>query len=113
MIKIYHNPRCQKSRQALRIIEESGSEVEVIEYLKTPPDVIEIRDLVEKLGVPVTYIIRRGEKIFKEQYKDKEIDDDEWYAILAEHPILIERPIVIKGDEAVVGRPPENVEQLL
>lgn len=113
MIKIYHNPRCQKSRQTLKILEESGKDVEVVEYLKTPPDAIEIRDVVEKLGVPVTYIIRKGEKVFKEEFKGKDIPEDDWFSILAENPILIERPIVVKGEKAVVGRPPENVEKLL
>ncbi len=113
MITIYHNPRCSKSRQTLKLVEESGEEVKTITYLTEPPTADELRDIVDKLGLPVTYIIRKNETIYKDQFKNKEVTDDEWFEILSENPILIERPIVVRGDDAILGRPPENVEKLL
>ncbi len=113
MLTFYHNPRCSKSRQTLKIAENSGEEINLINYLVTPPTEDELKDIVEKLGLPVEYIVRKNESIFKEKYKGKDISENEWYKILVENPILIERPIVMKGDKAVLGRPPENVEQLL
>ena len=113
MLTIYYNPRCNKSRQTLKIIEESGNKVETINYLNNPLNEEELKDLVDKLGLPVTYLVRKGEKLYKENYKSREISEEEWFKILAENPILIERPIVVKGDKAILGRPPENVESLL
>ncbi len=113
MLTIYYNPRCNKSRQTLKIIEESGNKVETINYLNDPLNEEELKDLVDKLGLPVTYLVRKGEKLYKENYKSREISEEEWFKILAENPILIERPIVVKGDKAILGRPPENVESLL
>lgn len=113
MLTIYHNPRCRKSRETLKFIQEAGEEVNIIEYLKTPPSEEEIRQLVEKLGLPVEYLVRKNEQTFKEDYKGKEMESEDWFRILSENPILMERPIVVKGDEAVLGRPPENVLKLL
>ncbi len=113
MIKIYHNPRCSKSRQTLGLLEDSGEEIEVITYLTNPPTLEELKDIVDKLGLPVTYLVRRNESIFKEKFKNKDIEEEEWFQILVDNPILIERPIIVKGGEAVIGRPPENVEKLL
>ena len=113
MLTIYYNPRCNKSRQTLKIIEESGNKVETINYLNDPLNEEELKDLVDKLGLPVTYLVRKGEKLYKENYKSREISEEEWFKILAKNPILIERPIVVKGDKAILGRPPENVESLL
>lgn len=113
MLTIYHNPRCSKSRQTLRIIEESGNKVETINYLNDPLNEEELKDIVDKLGLPVAYLVRKGEKLYKENYKGREISKEEWFKVLAENPILIERPIVVKGDKAVLGRPPENVKNLL
>lgn len=115
MITIYHNPRCSKSRQTLKAIEDSGEEFEMVTYLTKPPSSSELRDIVDKLGLPINYIIRKNEAIYKEKFKDKEkeISDDDWFKILSENPILIERPIVVKGDQAILGRPPGNIEKLL
>lgn len=113
MFRIYHNPRCNKSRQTLQILEEQNEEVEVIEYLKTPPSKDEIRKVVEMLGIPAEELVRKNEDIYKEKYKGKKLTDDEWMVVLAENPKLIERPIVIKNDQAVIGRPPEKVKELL
>ncbi len=113
MLSIYHNPRCGKSRQTLKIIDDSGSEVEIIEYLKVTPSESELKNVLNKLGVRPQEIIRKGELIFKENYKGKTFTDEEWIRILVKNPILIERPIVVKGDQAILGRPPENVKKLL
>lgn len=113
MLTIYHNPRCQKSRTTLQLIQEAKNEVQIIEYLKTPPSTDELRDLLKKLGMTAEQIIRKGEAIFKENFKGKQFTEEEWIQILSDHPKLIERPIVVKGQKAVMGRPPENVQQLL
>ena len=112
-MKIYHNPRCRKSRETLAIITDAGVEPEVVEYLKTPPSEAELKAILKKLGLSPLQVIRKGEKIFKEEYKGKELSDDEWIAAMAANPILIERPIVVAGNKAVLGRPPENVNELL
>ena len=112
-MKIYHNPRCSKSRQTLNIIKESGQEVEIIEYLKTPPTAEELEDVLQKLNLPIEYLIRTGEEIYKTEYKGKELTDAEWIEALVEHPNMLERPIVVNNDQAILGRPPENVQKLV
>lgn len=110
---LYHNPRCSKSRGALALLQERGADVTIIEYLKTPPSRAVLADVVAKLGVPASEIVRRGEDVFREQYSGRALSENEWLDALAAHPILIERPIAVKGARAVVGRPPENVLTLL
>lgn len=112
-IVIYHNARCSKSRAACELIAEKGIDAEVIDYLKTPPDKDELRDLLRKLGMTPGELVRRGEEVFKEIYAGKTLSDEQWLDALATHPILIERPIVVRGDKAVIGRPTEKVLQLL
>lgn len=113
MLTIYHNPRCGKSRQTLNIIKEAGAEVAVVEYLKDIPTADELKTLLGKLNLQAEDILRKGEAVFKEQFKGQAHTNDEWIDIMLAHPKLIERPIVVKGDKAVIGRPPENVEALL
>ncbi len=113
MLKIYHNARCSKSRQTLALIAENDSEVEIVNYLDTPPTVAELKELLKKLDMKPFDLIRKGEAIFKENFKGKAHTDTEWIKIMTENPKLIERPIVVKGDEAILGRPPENVKHLL
>lgn len=113
MLTIYHNPRCGKSRQTLNIIKEAGAEVNIVEYLKDIPTADELKALLDKLNLQAEDILRKGEAVFKEQYKGQTHTNDEWVDIMIAHPKLIERPIVVKGDKAVLGRPPENVEALL
>ena len=112
-MKIYHNPRCRKSRETLQILQDAGKEVEIIEYLKTPPTASELKTIIAQLGIKPEKLIRNGEAIFKENYKGKTFTDEEWIDIMVKNPILIERPIVIKDGKAVLGRPPENVKGLL
>ena len=112
-ITLYHNPRCSKSRSALALLEERGLSPRVVEYLKTPPSRSEIAALVRKLGMPAGQLVRTSEAVFKENFAGKTLTDAQWIDALAEHPILIERPIAVAGERAVVGRPPERVLELL
>lgn len=110
---IYHNNRCGKSRCALEILNDKKEKYEVVEYLKNPPTAAELKKIVEMLGISPLELIRKGEDIFKEKYKDKKLSDTGWIKAMAENPILIERPIVIKNGKAVVGRPPEKILDIL
>ena len=112
-VTIYHNPRCSKSRAALAILAQHGIEPIVVEYLKNPPSRDELRTIVGKLGIKAEQIVRKGEDLYKERFADEPLSDEQWLGILASNPILIERPIVIRGDRAVIGRPPEKVSSLL
>jgi arsenate reductase len=113
MFKIYHNTRCSKSREAWSILEDKGVEFETIEYLKTPPTQKEIKGLMKMLGMKALDIVRKGEPLYKEKFADKKLSESEWIKALAENPILIERPIIVKGNKAIIGRPPEKVLELL
>ena len=111
-LNIYHNPRCSKSRQTLSLIEESGNNINIIEYLKDVPSADDLRRVVGLLGVKAKEIVRTKEDEFKGLNVDMD-EDDAVIAMLVEHPKLIERPIVWNQSRAVVGRPPENVKALL
>lgn len=110
---IYHNPRCSKSRQALALLQERGAEPEVLEYLKTPPTKAELKALLAKLGLKPEQVVRTGEELYKQKYRGRALTDDQWLDALAENPILLERPIVVRGSRAVLGRPPEKVLEVL
>lgn len=113
-VTIYHNPRCSKSRGTLEILRAEGIEPEVIEYLQTPPTASQLERIVEMLGCSPRDLIRKGEKEYKElQLDDPTLAAKQLLETMAKHPILIERPIVVKGNRAVVGRPPERVRELL
>jgi len=112
-MKIYHNPRCAKSRQTLALLQDHGVEPEVILYLSAIPSHDELQSLLTKLGISPLQLIRKGEAIWKENFKGKELSDDELIKAMIAHPKLIERPIVVQGQKAVLGRPPENVLELL
>lgn len=113
MTKIYHNPRCTKSRQSLALLEEKNEEIEIIEYLKSNPSKQEITELVNMLNIKPLELIRKGEKIYKEEFKGQELSDEAWIDAMVSHPILIERPIVVKNGKAAIGRPIENVIEIL
>lgn len=113
IVRVYHNARCSKSRSACQLLEEKGVELEIVEYLKTPPSRDELAGLLKKLGLPAEAIVRTGEDIYKSDYKGRTLSEDEWLDALVAHPILIERPIVVCGERAVIGRPPEKVLALL
>jgi arsenate reductase (glutaredoxin) len=110
---IYHNPRCSKSRTTLGLLEERGINPDIVLYLEQTPDAAQIGALLGKLGITAGELVRRGEEAYKACSLSKDSSEDEVIAAMASHPKLIERPIVVKGDRAVLGRPPENVLELL
>jgi len=113
MIKIYHNNRCSKSRCGLQILEESGKEFTVVKYLEDIPTVQEIKHLIELLGIAPINLVRKNEVIWKESYKGKTLSDDEIIEAMLLNPKLIERPIIVNGNKAVIGRPPENILDII
>jgi len=113
MYKIYHNPRCKKSRAGLQYLQEKGIEPDIVEYLKNPIGEDEVKDLLVRLHKNPTEIIRTQEAIYKSNFKGKNFTDDEWVKILVEHPKLIHRPIVVKGPKAIIGDPAEEIDVLL
>lgn len=113
-VTIYHNPRCSKSRQTLQLLEDRGIAPEIVLYLETPLNASEISDLLKKLGIGARDLLRKGEDEYKaNNLKDTSLSEDQLISAMAEYPRLIERPIVVKGGKAVLGRPPENVLQLI
>ena len=111
---IYHNPRCSKSRQTLALLEENGHAPEVVEYLKEPPTIAELQAILTKLKMSPRELMRKGEDIYKELgLGDEGLDDATLLKAMVENPILIERPIVIAGQKARIGRPPEQVLKIL
>jgi arsenate reductase len=113
MIKIYHNPRCKKSRDGVAYLENAQVDFEIIKYLEIPPTTEEIKELLEKLNYTPLQLVRKNEPVWKENYKGKEWTDNEILQALAKFPKLIERPIVIKKNKAVVARPTEAIENIL
>lgn len=113
MTKIYHNPRCRKSRQTLAILEDKNEVIEIIKYLEDTPTIEELSEIIQKLKIAPIDLVRTSEAIWKEQFKNKQLSDDELIAAMAKYPKLIERPIVIKNGKAVLGRPPEKVLEIL
>ncbi len=113
-VTIYHNPRCSKSRQTLALIEEKGITPKIVKYLETPPSAAELKRILKMLGLKARDIIRKGEEAYAELgLKDGEHTDDELLALMVKNPILIERPIVVSGDKAAIGRPPEAVLKIV
>jgi len=112
-MKIYYNPRCSKSRQTLALIQEKGQEVEIIEYLKDTLSFEDLALILEMLNIQPIELIRKNELIWKENYRGKQMTDDEIINAMRENPKLIERPIVVKNGQAIIGRPPKKVLDLL
>ncbi|MEP0202435.1 MAG: arsenate reductase (glutaredoxin) [Halioglobus sp.] len=110
---IYHNPRCSKSRNTLSLLKEKGVEPEIVLYLEAPLTAPEIRELIAKLNIDAADLVRRGEAEYQEAGLGKESSEQDYIAAMAAHPRLIERPVVVCGSRAVLGRPPENVLDLL
>jgi len=109
MITIYHNPRCSKSREGVCFLEDKGIEFETVKYLDEKITLEELTNILKKLNCNPIELVRTKEPFWKENYKDKNLSDEEIIAIMVENPILIERPIIINGDKAVIGRPIEKV----
>jgi arsenate reductase len=112
-LTIYHNPKCSKSRETLALLEGRGIRPRVVRYLETPPSAAELAAIVRKLGIAPEQLVRKGEEIFKAKYAGKALSDAEWIQAMVEDPVLIERPIVVKGTKAALGRPPARVLAIL
>lgn len=112
-IRIYYSPRCSKCRETVALVTERGYTTELIEYLVTPPGKEELRSLLVKLGMKPQELIRKGEEVFRQNYAGRTLSDEEWLDAMVSHPVLIERPVVVRGNKAVVARPPEKVLALL
>ena len=112
-MKIYHNPRCSKSRQTLELLQKNTHEkIEIVEYLNHIPTEKELTEIIKLLKIKPEELIRKGEDVYKEKFKGKTLKDSEWIKAMVENPKLIERPIVISEKKAIIGRPPEKVLDL-
>lgn len=112
-MKIYHNPRCGKSREGLAILQESKLPFEIINYLETPLSTVELTEIIKLLGISPIDLVRKNEAIWKENYKGKNLSDSDIITAMVKNPKLIERPIVINKSKAVIGRPPELIKSIL
>ncbi len=113
-VTIFHNPRCSKSRQTLELIRGRGAEPAIVDYLKTPPTADDLKAIVAKLGISPRDLMRKGEDAYKQRgLANPDLSDDELIAAMVAEPILIERPIVVHGEKAALGRPPETVLDIL
>ncbi len=112
-MKIYHNNRCRKSREGLSILEKSGEDFEIVSYLETPPTVKELKELLKMLDMSPIELVRKNESIWKEQFKGKELSDTDIIQAMSMNPKLIERPIIVKNNKAVIGRPAENIYKII
>ncbi|MDC3263805.1 arsenate reductase (glutaredoxin) [Porticoccaceae bacterium] len=114
MLTIYHNPRCSKSRQTLSLLQDQGLEPEIVLYLQTPPNSQTLSLLLKKLGLNARQLLRRGEQEYKDQnLADASLSEQQVIAAMTQSPKLIERPIVVNGQRAAIGRPPESVLEIL
>ncbi|KAF0865313.1 arsenate reductase (glutaredoxin) [Pseudomonas sp. LD120] len=113
-LTLYHNPRCSKSRGALELLEQRGLAPTVVRYLETPLDAAQLRSLLAKLGISARQLLRSGEDEYKSlNLADSSLSEEQLIAAIAQHPKLMERPILEAGDKAIIGRPPENVLEIL
>jgi len=112
-ITIYHNPRCSKSRATLALLGEQGIEPQIIEYLKAPPSEAELARILDMLGMSPEELMRKGEAEYKEYFSGKALSRAQTIALMVQHPKVIERPIVLSGDKAAIGRPPESILEIL
>ena len=110
---LYFNPECSKCGEALELLKNNSCEVQIRNYLTDPPSIAELEDLIKKLRCKVTDIIRTKEELFQTEYAGKSLADKEWFRILSENPVLIERPILLSGNRAIIGRPPRLVLELV
>lgn len=113
MITIYHNGECSKCAGALEIIQGKGIDYEMRYYLYEPPTVEELTNLLKKLNIPASELVRKTEPLYTEQYEGRDLTDEEWIKIINENPILMQRPVVVNGDKAIIARPPEKVFEVL
>lgn len=113
MIEIYHNPRCSKSREGLQILEQTGKDFKIIKYLEDTPNFQKLNKIIKLLKIKPIELVRENEKIWKEHFKNSNLSDNELIKIMVKHPNLIERPIVINGNKATIGRPPSKILEII
>lgn len=112
-IIVYHNARCTKSREACSILNDKGIAFDTVEYIKTPLNQTEIKALLKKLGLKAEEFVRKKEPLFQQKFATKKFTEAQWIKLMVENPILIERPIIVKGNKALIGRPPERVLEMI
>jgi arsenate reductase len=110
---IYHNAQCSKSREGMCILEDLGEDVEIVEYTKHPLTEEALAELIKKLGIKPKDLVRKGEEIYKEKFAERKMTPKQWIKAMIRHPELMERPIVVKGDQAIIGRPPSLILSLI
>jgi len=113
MIKIYHNPRCSKSRQGLELLENSRKKFEIVKYLENVPTKEELTSIIEKLQIKPIEMVRKTEAVWKDNFKGKELSDEDTIEAMIQNPKLIERPIVVNNTKAAIGRPLENIQKII
>jgi arsenate reductase (glutaredoxin) len=113
MIRIYHNPRCRKSRAGLEYLQDKTGDFDIIDYIKNGISQEEIREILEKMNTTPSNLVRTQEDYYKKELRGKDIPEEEWIHILSENPSLIQRPIIVTEHKAVLGQPPENIDKLL
>ena len=113
MITIYHNNRCSKSREALDILEASGKPFTIVKYLEDVPTTAELTHIIDMLDIMPIDLVRKNEAIWKENFRDENLTDEAIIDVMIKHPKLIERPIVVNGDQAIIGRPPQDITKIL
>ncbi len=113
IMKIYHNPRCAKSRAGLQYMEENGFSTEIVNYIKEGISEKEIRHIMQLTGMSASELVRTQDKIYRAEYKDKELTDDEWVKVLSEKPQLLKRPIVVNGKKAILAQPADLIDKIL
>ena len=112
-MQIYHNPRCKTSREGLKYLEERGYEIQVVNYMQDGISVDELRTILKKSRLSVDDLIRKQEQLYKDEYKGKELSQEEWLTILSENPKLLQRPIVVNGSNAVLAQPPNEIDKIV
>jgi len=113
MLTIYHNPRCRKSREGLALLTDSNLSFEIRDYLNHPPEIAELKSLTDKLHIEPMGLVRQNEAIWKEKFKNKKLTDEEIFQGIRDFPVLLERPIVVSDNQAAIGRPIENILEIL
>tara|TARA_B100001758_G_C18281156_1_gene541715 strand:- start:548 stop:898 length:351 start_codon:yes stop_codon:yes gene_type:complete len=112
-MKIYHNPRCTKSRNALKLIQEKGFDIEIVEYLKTPLNTNELSSIIKLLGLTPIEIVRKNEEVFKKEFKGKDLTEEQWLKALISNPKLIQRPIITTQKKGIIGRDENELSKFL
>jgi len=112
-MRIYHNPRCSKSRQTLKILIKKNADFEIVEYLKNKLSITDLEEIIAKLEINTIELVRKNESVWKEKFKGRNLNDKEIIQAMIDNPKIIERPIVVNGNKAILGRPPENVLKII